>query len=310
MRGVRLMLNLRPKLMLGQRSHAALSGAVIALLVSVGGGVSPVAAQQSDADPSWQPMASERLVRMPAGYLERAIEQDYRESDLARAIEETGSELQDRSQSLGALQDAASRADGPARDELRHHALVEKRSYVDTMERRLSLERKRLDTRVELLEGMLDRLSRSEAFETEADLTLKANREAAFDRFEASRPAIDMAILKGGAVEESRYATEYRKHADALSKLASAIERHPMNEVPANDGRPLDRREHLHHLLTAAQTERAILEQRETVVAYMAKLVALDAMAFSDEMAERDMVERGRPEERDLTLAVDAFIRN
>lgn len=283
---------------------AVLSAVVLAVSL---GPVRPVLAEPSD-DPVWSPAASERLVRLPSGYLERAIERDYSQSGLARAIGETAAELEDRSRGLAELQRAAREATGAARDELRHQAIEQKRRYVETMERRLLLERERIETRVALLDRLLAEIDRSGAGETEADARLRADREAALARFEASRETIDMALLRGGALEESRYAQEYRTHAAALRKLTAAIADHPMNRAPETDGRPLDRREHIRLLLAAAESERAVLDQRELVLAHMARLVALDAMALADEMAERAAVGRGRPEEHDLMLAIDAFV--
>jgi hypothetical protein len=282
---------------------------VVLLTFGVWGLAFPVAGQSSDTDSTWRPAATERLVRLPAGYMERAIEQDYRASGLAQAIERTGAQLRERTAGLSELQAMARTAEGPERDELRHRVLVEKRAYVDTMARRLELERERVETRVAVFERLLDDLERSAAPVSPQDIALEANRTAALERFEDSRARIDIALLKGGAVERSKYAIEYGKHADALQALSDAIDRHPMNAAPVLDGQPLDRKTHARRLLVAAETERALLEQRELVVSYMARLVALDAMALADEMAERESVERGRPEERDLTLAVDAFVK-
>ena len=281
---------------------------LLGLMFGFGGLPSPVAGQSSDTDPTWRPAATEHLVRLPPGYLERAIEQDYQGSGLARAIEDIGAQLRATTIGLSDLHDFARMSVGAERDEVRHRALLAKRAYVDKMSARLELERERIETRVGLFERLLDELERSDAPVAEQDQTLEANRAAAFERFEDSRLRIDMALLQGGAVEQSRYATEYDKHAVALRALSEAIDRHPMNAAPELDGRPMDRTAHLRQLLIAAETERALLEQRELVVSYMARLVALDAMTLADEMAERDIAENGRPEDRDLTLAVDAFV--
>lgn len=290
------------------RSRLPFPTLMLGLSLGLGGLSSPVAGQSSDTDSTWRPAATERLVRLPAGYLERAIEQDYQASGLARAIEDARAQLRARTLGLSDLQALARISAGAERDELRHQVLVEKRAYVDTMGRRLALERERVETRVAVFERLLEELARSGPPLTEQDQALEADRTAALERFEDSRTRIDMALLEGGAVEQSTYASEYGRHADALRALSEAIDRHPMNAAPELDGKPLDRTAHLRQLLIAAETERALLDQRELVVSYMARLVALDAMALADEMAERDAARTGRPEDRDLTLAVDAFV--
>ena len=93
-------------------------------------------------------------------------------------------------------------------------------------------------------------------------------------------------------------------------RLAATIDSHEMNEAPDIEGLSTDKRGYIQRLLQDAETERALLDQREVVVSYMAKLVALDAMALADAVAEKDARRSGgqEAERRDLTLAVDAFV--
>lgn len=81
-----------------------------------------------------------------------------------------------------------------------------------------------------------------------------------------------------------------------------------MNTAPTIDGEGVDKKTYLRHLLTETETELALLDQRDLVVGYMAKLVALDAMALSDEVSEREAELQGRPEMHDVTQAVQLFV--
>lgn len=261
------------------------------------------------ADPTWRPVASERLVRLPAGYLERAIERDFQDSPLAAALDEAGRALVDRNAGLGELQAAVEAATGDARDELRQRFLEEKQAYLQLMGRRHDLERDRVKARLALYERLLARLQRKGAgADDPAAARLAGDRRAAQRRFETSVDKVDMALFADGAAGGSRYDAEYRRHAAAAGQLVAAINAHPMNREPEIDGRSVDRREFLRHLAGRAEAELALLDQQDLVLAYMAKLVALDAMAMADEVAAREAEAGGRPETRDVSAAVGLFV--
>lgn len=267
------------------------------------------AAGTEDPDTTWRPVAGERLMRLPAGYLERAIDRDFEDSPLAAALDDTGRALADRNAGLGQLQAAVETASGAERDALRQRFLEEKQAYLQLMGRRHDLERQRLKTRLALYERLLARHEREgAAAEDPAAARLMENRQAAQRRFAASVDKVDAALFAGGAAAESRYGAEYRRHAQAVEQLVTAINAHPMNQAPEIDGRSVDRQSFLRHLTTQAEAELALLDQQELVLAYMAKLVALDAMAMADEVESRDAEAGGRPETRDVSAAVEFFV--
>jgi hypothetical protein len=55
-----------------------------------------------------------------------------------------------------------------------------------------------------------------------------------------------------------------------------------MNSLPEIDGRVVGKADFLRQLVAGAESELAILNQEESILGYMAKLVALDAMALSE----------------------------
>lgn len=282
---------------------------VLVILLAATWTTGALGAGPADGDATWRPAASERLVRLPAGYLERAIDRDFQGSPLATALDETGRQLADRNAGLGELQAAVEAAAGDERDALRQRFLEEKQAYLQLMGRRHDLERERLKTRLALYERLLIRLRREGGVtDNPAAAQLAENRQAAQSRFEASVARVDMALFADGAAAESRYGAEYRRHAEALGELVAAINAHPMNRAPEIDGRSVDKREFLRHLAGQAEAELALLDQQDLVLAYMAKLVALDAMAMADEVDAREAETAGRPETRDVSAAVGFFV--
>jgi hypothetical protein len=277
----------------------------LALLLAVTVAV-PAAAE--GPDPTWRPAASERLMRLPTGYLERAIDRDFQDSPLAAALDDAGRALTDRSAGLGQLQAAVEASSGAERDALRERFLEEKQAYLALMGRRHDLERRRLETRLALYERLLSRRQREVTAEDPAALRMAENRQAAQRRLAASIDRVDAALFADGAGAESRYGAEYRRHAQAVEQLVAAINAHPMNQAPEIDGRSVDRQSFLRHLASQAEAELALLDQQELVLAYMAKLVALDAMAMADEVDAREAGTAGRPENRDVSAALGFFV--
>lgn len=274
------------------------------------------APQTGRAEPAeWAPVASERLVRLPAAFLERAIDRDFDGSSLAEALRRKAEAIAGTASSLAERQAEAESAQGPDRDEARHRFLVAKQDYVTLMGARQDLDRRRVETRLALYRRLLSRIERAGDPAAAPDgAALAERRAAAMERFAGSVEAVDMKLFASATVEESRYAREYARHAAAIDDLVRAIAAHPMNAAPQVEGRAVGKAEYLHHLVAAAEADLALLDQKDLVLAYMAKLVALDAMALADEVDARAVEERsggaagaGRVGLRDVTAAVGFF---
>jgi len=193
-------------------------------------------------------------------------------------------------------------------EEAQHQFLIAKQDYLRLMGHRHDLERRRIETQRTLYERLLGRVERvGDPGDDPTLAPLAEKRSAALARFENSVDKVDMALFARGGAEESRYSAEYRKHAAAIEGLVDAINAHPMNTAPEIDGETVGKVEYLRHLIAQAETEAALLDQPELVLAYMAKLVALDALALADRAAAREAEDRGWPEIRDVTEAVGFF---
>ena len=291
------------------RTIPSLCAAGLILALSVVTGSRPGSAQEP---PAWALVASEQLVRLPTLYLEKAVERDFRASALADALRDTAAQADGAATSLAALQAAAESASGTQRDEARHRFLVAKQDYVALMGARQDLERQRIETELGLYRRLLDRVTRNGAVAGDPALAdLAERRRAAQQRLEASADSVDMKLFASATAEESRYGREYRRQAAAIDGLLAAIAAHPMNEAPVVDGRDLGKADYLGHLIAEAESRLALLDQKDLVLSYMAKLVALDAMALADDVEARDPAHGalgGGPDApRDVSAAVDFF---
>ncbi len=258
---------------------------------------------------SWQPNSSEKLVKLPASYLKKAVDQDYKRSPLAAEMADTESRIRLKLQTLGDLRDAAGRADGELKLELRHQLLAEKQAYLKLMARHHDLRRRRAQTRIQLYEGLLRKLGRDGAGMTPQRIALAEKQESARKRFDASVGKVDMVLFRSSVTSESRYGRDYAKNVAAIESLVHAINRHPMNAKAEIDGKPVSKQDYLRQLAAENEAELATVQQEEGILGYMAKLIGLDALALSEAVTGTDP--NDKPEAGDtasVASAVEFFV--
>ena len=282
----------------------ALSAGIIAI------GLMSTAALAAPGDGTgWTPVSSERLVKLPASYLKKAVEQDFAGSTLAASLSDTDSMVRLKVQTLEDLRDAIDRADGALRIELRHQFLGEKREYLKLIAAHQDLRRQRAKIKIRLYQRLLGKLERNRGRMTPRRVALIAKQEQAVRRFEASVAKVDTKLFRSSLTTESRYAREYAGNIGAIERLVQAINGHPMNAQARLDGTPVDKPGFIRHLLGEEEAELAILGQERTVLGFMAKLISLDALALSDAVTGIDpaTLEPAGPDHA-LTTAVDYFV--
>lgn len=289
--------------------HTASAALVLAVLLGTSAGQVAIGSEQAAAD--WRPTASERLVRLPASYLKKAIERDFRESGLAGALRQNDENIEAKTATLGDLSEASERADGDLRFELKHQFLAEKQSYIRLMGERQQYRRKQAETKARLYQKLLRKLERQGRGRSKAKQELIERQSAARKRFDQSLEAVDLKLFGSSLSPDSKYSEEFAKNRAALDSLVAAISSHPMNKGAELDGQEISKRDYIRHLIEETEADLAILEQEEAVLGYMAKLVALDAMALAEDVAGEMDEGEGRPlHKRDVASAVNLFLDN
>ncbi len=261
-------------------------------VVFIGAALLIGSASYAFAAPKWTPQSSERLIKLPPSYLKKSIDHDFATSELGTAIQKSEEDISLKGNTLGDLQKAIETADGDVRGELRHQFLTEKRNYLAMMSERNDLRRKHLLTKKRLFNDMLDRLSQEEGAMTPEKEELIELQKAAYERFESSLSKVDQRLFEAPELEESKYSKQYAQNKSAIEQLVARIDNHKMNETAVSEnGVPLTRKEHVRRMVADVQTELAVLDQEETILGYMAKLVALDAMALAEEGLDGEMLD-------------------
>lgn len=270
-----------------------------------------VATSADAATPNWQPSASERLVKLPASYLNKAVDRDFADSELGAAMKDTTSKIGLKVQTLKDLQAAINKAEGDVQIELKHQFLAEKQEYIKLMDAQHSLARKQAETKIKLFERLLEKMGMQERAMTPTKAELLKKQDAAQARFEGSITNVDMKLFGSTSVGESRYSKAFAKNMAEIEKLRLAIQAHPMNAGAEVDGQEVTKQEYVRHLIADNQSILAIIDQEEQILGYMAKLVAFDAMALSEQVADGKPfgdADLGDNADVDLSSAVDFFI--
>ena len=255
----------------------ALCGLLAGVLVS---GVPYVAGAASTA--TWSPNASEQLIKLPGDFLKKAVEHDFAKSALASALIDADERIHLKKTTLRELRAASERADGEMKVELEHQLLAEKSAYIEQMKEHQNLRRRRAETKIRLYEKLLCKLNAKDRAMTPARALLIDKQAQARQRMEAASLQIDTQLLQSSMMPESRYAREYARNLTAVENLVQAINAHPMNQQPMEDGQPISRQDYLRQLIAGNESELAILDQERAVMGYIAKLVSLDALALSE----------------------------
>ena len=143
---------------------------------------------------------------------------------------------------------------------------------------------------------------------TPARLALIEKQEAAKQRLERSIAQVDLKMFSTPMLGQSKYAKDYAKNVVAIERLVQAINAHPMNAESMLNGQTVTKKQYLQHLVAETEGELQIIDQEETILGYMAKLIALDALALTEELSETASFDEEQNEEVGITAAVDFFI--
>lgn len=293
------------KYSLGQSSRSLILGLALSIAAT---GLTALPAYASGGDPSWQPQASERLVKLPASYLKRSLEQDFTRSELGQALRDMDTEISFKAETLTDLQAAIDVSEGEVQTDLRHQFLVEKREYIDLVSRKIELRRKALEKKSGVLEKLMKRMGQEDASLTPVRRELIARQDKARARFQASMSSVDMELLETSVMPESKYSQQFATNLSAIDSLTQAIEGHAMNQAPEIDGVAVTREGYVRQMIADTQAELELIGQEENILGYMAKLVALDATALADEVADAELVDSDAPNGETLTSAVKFFV--
>jgi transcription initiation factor TFIIIB Brf1 subunit/transcription initiation factor TFIIB len=254
---------------------------LVAVMVLAGCAGLAVIPQVAMASTEWQPISSEKLIRLPAHYMDKSLQQDFRESPLSEKIHALQAQISMEAQRVKELRDASVAAEANTKVEIQHQLLVSKANYLDMMQDKLNLDRQALDTRAQVYERVMNKL-RKDKRRAQDPMTadLLARQNAARQRMQQSLITVDQMLTPVTGADDSQYQRQYAVNLEKIEALKATINSHAANKAPTIDGEEVTREDYIRHMLASTETERVVMDQEMLMLTYMAKLVALDAQTL------------------------------
>ena len=256
---------------------------------------------------TWTPRITDRLLKLPGNYLEKAVDKDFSNSPLAAELAKAEEKISLKKSSLEDLQSAIEIADNDASRELEFQFLAEKKRYLKLMREQQEIRRRRATTKVRFYERILRNMYTKQAGKTPAQTSLLDKQGAARERFEGSFRTVDTKLFKSSMTVGSKYNQEYARNMAAVESLVQAIGAHPMNKAPEMHGRPVTQVDYLRQLIGENEAEIALVDQERAILGYMAKLVSLDALALSEDVGG-DTIVADASAEAERAVAADIYL--
>ena len=237
----------------------------------------------------WDPVASDKLIKLPANIIEKRIQQDFEASPMALHIVELEQKMQDKLTQLKSLRELISDSDGEELINQRFELVQQKSEYLDLMQEAQGLRQSALAKKQGLYATVLGKLRNKNGRISQGEVyQLKQKQTQARLRMQKVLAQVDNSLMHSGLDQRSPYADEFALNLAKVEDLKKAISQHKANASPTLGNEDVTSEEYVRQLLMEASTEQSLLDQEALMFSYMAKLVALDAQSLEYEISYGD----------------------
>jgi hypothetical protein len=248
---------------------------------------------------NWDPVASDKLIKLPANIIEKRIQQDFEASPMALHIVELEQHMQDKLSQLKSLRELMADSEGEDLINQRFELVQQKSEYLDLMQEAQGLRQKALAKKQELYQTVLGKLRNKNGRISQGEVYLLQQKQAeARQRMQKVLAQVDNGLMHSGLDQRSPYADEFALNLAKVEDLKNAISKHKANASPTLGNVEVTSEEYVRQLLMQASTEQSLLDQEALMFSYMAKLVALDAQSLEYEISygdeNTDLTQRNR----------------
>ena len=253
------------------------------ILIIITGFFYSVASFASNSLGEWKPQIVEKMYLLPPKHLNKVLNNDFNKSILALNLQTTDNKIKDRIEKISELNSMLKGASKNETLEIKHQIIINKRDYIKDMSNLLSMKRQKLDTKKSFFQKIQKNI-RNTSLNRKTNSEFLNNKNNALKRAES----IDFKILDSAAhsmSKTSKYFKQYQINKDAVKKLKLAIQKHPMSNKNILSKDPKNKMEAVKNYVHNIDTEISVLEMKEEMINYMAKIVALDAMSLAEEVA-------------------------
>ena len=243
----------------------------------------PLSSSASNNYGDWKPQIVEKMFVLPPEHLNKVLNNDFNKSILAFNLRNTNNKIKTNIEKIKDLNLLLPGKTNEEVMEIKHQIIVHKRDYVKDMNNLLMMKKQRLNTKKVFFNKIVKNI-KIKSFKNKSKNKFFKNQNIALKRSQN----LDFKILNDTSVnlsKKSKYFTEYQINKDAVRQLQQAIEKHPMNTQDMLSKNPKNKIEAVRNYLHNLDAEIAVLEMKEQMINYMAKIVALDAMNLAEIVA-------------------------
>jgi hypothetical protein len=248
---------------------------------------------------NWDPVASDKLIKLPANIIEKRIQQDFEASPMALHIVGLEQHMQDKLSQLKSLRELIADSEGEDLINQRFELVQQKSEYLDLMQEAQGLRQNALAKKQGLYQTVLSKLRNKNGRISQGEVYLLQQKQAeARQRMQKVLAQVDNGLMHSGLDQRSPYADEFALNLAKVEDLKNAISKHKANASPTLGDVEVTSEEYVRQLLIQASTEQSLLDQEALMFSYMAKLVALDAQSLEYEISygdeNTDLTQRNR----------------
>jgi len=234
----------------------------------------------------WKPQIVEKMYVLPPKHLNKVLNNDFNKSLLAINLQNTDNKIKNRIEKISELNSLLPGSSKEEGLEIEHQIIINKRDYIKDMNDLLIMKKEKLNTK-KIFFKKIKKKFKGNSLKNKTTSNFLNNKSTAIQRSQK----LDFKILENTSYnlsKRSKYFKQYQINKDAVKKLKLAIEKHPMSNKNILYKDPLNKVEAINNYVHEIDTEIAVLEMKEQMINYMAKIVALDAMSLAEKVAFDD----------------------
>ena len=232
----------------------------------------------------WKPQIVEKMYVLPPQHLNKVLNNDFNKSILALNLQNKDELIKNKIDKITELSSILPGASVEETLEIKHQIIINKRDYIKDMNDLLKMKKQKLLTKKMIFNKIKKRIDQK-SISNKANNVFLENKNNAIERAQK----IDFKILEStshNTSKKSKYFEQYQVNKDAINSLKLAIEKHPMSKQNILSKDPKNKMEAIRSYIHNIETEIAVLEMKEQIINYMAKIVALDAMQLAESVSE------------------------
>ena len=234
----------------------------------------------------WKPQIVEKMYVLPPKHLNKVLNNDFNKSLLAINLQNTDNKIKNRIEKISELNSLLPGSSKEEGLEIQHQIIINKRDYIKDMNDLFIMKKEKLNTK-KIFFKKIKKKFKGNSLKNKTTSNFLNNKSTAIQRSQK----LDFKILENTSYnlsKRSKYFKQYQINKDAVKKLKLAIEKHPMSNKNILYKDPLNKVEAINNYVHEIDTEIAVLEMKEQMINYMAKIVALDAMSLAEKVAFDD----------------------